>query len=396
MLKPHVLHIINNLNVSGATTLLLDVASYVRPAPGELTVCTLEPENPMAQAMASTGARVISPSSRLNPVAALFFVRRVLAEIQPEIVHTHLLPATQVGLVPAKFARRRVVTTVHFTFERLTTNPVAAWLNRQSYRFYDAIYAISNAVKQSIIENCPVAEDSVKVLLSGVDFARASGIVRQARADVRRRIRQQCGFAEGDVVIGTIGRMEPAKGHGVLVSAFAALRTTFPAARLLLVGDGTCRPALERQAGELGLNAAVMLAGTQKDPDAFLAAMDVFVLPSSHEGLGLSIIEAMGAGLPVVGSTAGGIPEVVVHGETGLLFARDDPSALAACVRRLLESPELARTMASAGKAFAAQEFGIAGYVSRLYDEYDRVLHASQRSAVGRYARPCAPKEAAT
>jgi len=387
--------------VSGATTLLLDVASYVRAAPGELTVCTLEPENPMADAVASAGARVISPASRLNPVTALFFVRRVLAEVDPEIVHTHLLPATQVGLAAAKLAhspvaRRRVVTTVHFTFERLTTNPAAAWLNRQSYRFYDAIYAISGAVKQSIIENCPVAEDNVKVLLSGVDFARASGTAREPREDARRRIRQQYGFTDGDVVIGTVGRMEPIKGHGVLVSAYAVLRESFPAARLLLVGDGTCRPELQRQAGELGLNAAVTFAGMQQDPGEFLAAMDVFVLPSSHEGLGLSIIEAMGAGLPVVGSTAGGIPEVVTDGQTGLLFDRDDPAALAGRLRKLLESQELARTLASAGKAFAERQFGIAGYVSRLYDEYDRVLHASQRSAVGRYARPCAPKEAST
>ena len=396
MLKPHVLHVINNLNVSGATTLLLDVASYVRPVAGELTVCTLEPDNPMADAVAARGARVISPSDRLNPVTALFFVRHVLAEVEPEIVHTHLLPATQIGLVAAKLAHRRAVTTVHFTFERLTINPAAAWLNRQSYRFYDAIYAISDAVKQSIIENCPVAEDSVKVLLSGVDFARASGTARERREDVRRRIRRHYGFADGDVVIGTIGRMEPIKGHGVLVSAFAELRGACPAARLLLVGDGTCRPSLERQAGELNLDGAITFAGMQNDPGALLAAMDVFVLPSSHEGLGLSIIEAMGAGLPVIGSTAGGIPEVVTDGETGLLFERDDPPALAGCLRRIVASPELARRLATAGKAFAERQFGIAGYVGRLYDEYDRALHASQRSAVGRYAHTGAPKEAAT
>jgi len=124
--------------------------------------------------------------------------------------------------------------------------------------------------------------------------------------------------------------------------------------------------------------------------------MDVFVLPSSHEGLGLSIIEAMGAGLPVVGSTAGGIPEVVTDGETGLLFESDDPPALAGCLRRIVASPELARRLATAGKAFAERQFGIAGYVGRLYDEYDRALHASQRSAVGRYAHTGAPKEAAT
>lgn len=393
MLKPRVLHVINNLNVSGATVLLLDVVSYLRPAGGEVTVCALEPENPMAEALERAGARVVAPRHPMNVVTALAFVHKVIEQVEPAIVHTHLLPATQLGLIGARLSRKPAVTTVHFAFDLLTANIFLRWVNRVSYGFYDSIFAISNAVKQSILRNCSVPENRVKVLLSGVDFARAIG--SGTRQGVRDEMRRRLGYADGDIVIGTIGRLDPVKGHHLLIDALVALRPRFSRARLLLVGDGQRRPKLERQAEAFGVRDVVNFAGSQKDPAGFLAAMDIFALPSTSEGLGLSIIEAMAAGLPVVGSTAGGIPEVVEDRKTGLLFASNNAKALAASLAELIREPELARVLAAAGKARAEQQFGIATYVGRLYEEYDRTLHPREHSAADHYAHP-APKEAAT
>ena len=391
MLKPHVLHVINNLNVSGATTLLLDVTAYVRPGRGEITICTLEPDNPMADALLRAGARLAVPPKRLNTLAAVSWVIEVIKDTDPAIVHTHLLPASQVGLAAGRLAHKRTVTTVHYMFDQLRANFLLRRLNRASYRFYDRIFAISNAVKQSILRNCRVPDDRVAVLLSGVDFARAAGAAMAGRQEMRRRF----GCGDGDVVIGSIGRLEEIKGYHVLLEAVARLRAGCPAAKVLLVGDGASRQRLQWLAAKLQLGDVVAFAGTQKDPAAFLAAMDVFVLPSESEGLGLSIIEAMAAGLPVIGSNAGGIPEVVTHCQTGLLFESKDAADLARCLADLVGSPDLSRKLAAAGRAAAEEKFGIAKYVGRLYEEYDRTLHPSQRPEPGRFARP-APKEAST
>jgi glycosyltransferase involved in cell wall biosynthesis len=372
MQRPNVLHVINNLNVSGATTLLLDVAASVRPGPGELTVCTLEPENPMAGALCETGARVISPERKLGVASATRWLRRIIEQERPKIVHTHLLPATQAGLAAAKLEGRPAVTTVHFTFDCLRANVLLRQANRVSYRFYDRIFAVSHAVRQSILDHCAVGEDRVVVIRSGVDLARVT-----LSAEARSRARRKLGLPADDLVVGSVGRMDAAKGFHLLVAAMALLHRTFSATRLILVGDGPERERLEQQASDVGIGDAVVFAGEQKDPKAFAAAFDIFVLPSLSEGLGLSIIEAMGAGLPVIGSTAGGIPEVVSDETSGLLFQAGDIGALARCLERLVRSPALRRRLAVRGQARVRTEFGIEQCVERLCEEYAEILRGA-------------------
>ena len=375
MLKPSVLHVVNNLNVSGATTLLLDVAANVT-GEGGLAVCTLEPENPMSGRLLEAGARVISPNRKLGLASGTRWVCRAIRQTRPDIVHTHLLPATQVGLAAARLTGKPVVTTVHFTFERLGRSKLLRRMNQVSFAFYKRIFAISDAVKQSILDHCNVSEESVVVLRSGVDFTR----IRPADPDLRARTRQQLGIAEEELVVGSVGRLEKIKGYDLLIDAVAQVRADFPSTRLVLVGDGPERTRLQQQAAEQCTHDGVVFAGTQKEPGGFLASFDVFVLPSLFEGLGLSIVEAMIAGLPVVGSTAGGIPEVVSHGGSGLLFEAGNCSDLARCLHQLIRAPELRRRLAAAGKAKVEKEFAIERYVERLYGEYAEMLPAAQNA----------------
>jgi len=363
--------VINNLNVSGATTLLLDAARQMQPAPGELTVCTLEPENPMAAALESAGARVLAPWKKLNLASAVMWVRKAIEDNCPALVHTHLLPATQIGLIAAKQAGRPVVTTVHFTFDCLRANLMLRQMNQFSYRFYDRVFAISEAVRRSVIESCSVREERVVVVRSGVDFTR---VAAPRRADLRRSL----SFDDDDFVIGSVGRLEELKGFHLLLNALAALRPRFPKARALLVGDGSYRSALEEQRNALGLAESVVFAGTREEPAAYYAAMDAFVLPSLSEGLGLSLIEAMGAGLPSAGSTAGGIPEVIRDGENGLLFGTGNARELEQRLDLLIRDERLRARLAAAGRQSVEREFSAADYVERLYREYEAVLQPAK------------------
>jgi len=382
MPKPSVLHVINNLNVSGATILLLDVATRLRPEPGSLAICTLETENPMGDALARTGARVLAPGSKLGLASGIRWVCRAIRQTRPDIVHTHLLPATQVGLAAAKLMNKPVVTTVHFTFERLSASGLLRRVNRTSFKFYRHILAISEAVKKSILDSCAVPPGRVMVLRSGVDFARTSDPSLELRRDIRRRF----AIADDELLIGSIGRLEEVKDYRLLIRATQRVRANHSSVRLMLAGDGSQRRSLEREVAETGLGDRVIFAGTQKEPAGFLAAFDIFALPSLHEGLGLSIIEAMGAGLPVIGSTAGGIPEVVSDARSGLLFEAGNSAALADCLDRLIRSPELRRRLGEAGKAEVEQEFDIARYVERLYEEYETMLPAGEKAELAETA----------
>ena len=379
MPKRPVLHVINNLNVSGATTLLLDAARQMRPAPGELTICTLEPDNPMAGALEEAGAKMLCPWKQMNLASAVMWVRRAIREICPAIVHTHLLPATQIGLIAAKQAGKPVVTTVHFTFDHLRANLMLRQVNQISYRFYDRVFAISNAVRQSITENCRVAEGRLRVVRSGVDFSR---ILMPRQPDIRRSL----SFADDDFVIGSVARLEELKGLQLLLDALAVLRPHFPHARVLLVGDGSYRAELEKKTQDLDLTGSVVFAGSRENPAQYYSAMDAFALPSLSEGLGLSLIEAMAAGLPSVGSTAGGIPEVITHGESGLLFEKGDANRLAECLDRLMRDKQLRQKLAAGGRQKAEADFAVEDYVRRLYAEYEALLQPSAALHEGAYA----------
>lgn len=380
MQKQNVLHLINNLNVSGATTLLLDIAAQLKPHHGEFTVCSLEPQNPMARALADTGAHVVTPDTKLGLASGTRWACQVIRETRPAIIHTHLLPATQVGLAASRLMHIPALTTVHFMFDSLRTSALLRQMNRVSFKFYDRIIAISGAVRQSILEHCHVRPDRVTVLRNGIDFTRTCSCAQ----DLRDRVRRELGVPQGRLLIGSIGRLDRVKSYDTLITATAKTRDAANASstpRLVLVGDGAERKRLEQLTAELDLADIVTFAGTQEDPSRFLAAFDVFVLPSISEGLGLSIIEAMGAGLPVIGSTTGGIPEVITHGASGLLFEPGNSDELADCLRELAGSEDLRTRLGAAARASVEKQFDIAAHVDRLYMVYAEMLASGSKAA---------------
>jgi glycosyltransferase involved in cell wall biosynthesis len=159
------------------------------------------------------------------------------------------------------------------------------------------------------------------------------------------------GFGERDRVIVCVGRLDPLKGQTFLLDAFGRIVPDEPRARLCLVGEGGLRAALMRQAADLGLAEVVRFAGALTDVRPSLASAEMFVLPSTEEGLPGSVIEAQAAGVPVIATAVGGTPELVRHERTGLLVPARDPAALSAAMLRLLRDVELARRLAEAAKA---------------------------------------------
>jgi glycosyltransferase involved in cell wall biosynthesis len=169
-------------------------------------------------------------------------------------------------------------------------------------------------------------------------------------------------------ILGSLGRLDRQKGHDVLLRALAEL----PEARLVLVGDGPERAALEELALELGLGERVLFAGWQEEPRRWLTAFDAFVLPSRFEGFPLAVVEALLARVPVVASDVGSVAEAVREGETGLLVPAEDERALAAALRRLLGDEALRRRLGERGRELALESFTAAAMArsfERLYEE---------------------------
>jgi glycosyltransferase involved in cell wall biosynthesis len=183
---------------------------------------------------------------------------------------------------------------------------------------------------------------------------------------------------EGSAVFLTIGRLATVKNQTLLLRAFALVLRARPKARLCVVGDGPEATALRTLAGELGLGDAVSLPGFRTDVRAFLAAADVFVLSSRHEGISMALLEAMQAGLPIVATRVGGVPETVVDGETGLLVASEDVEGMAEAMLRLARSADLRSEMGQRGQELQAREFSL----RTMTERYLQIYGAAPKEAV--------------
>lgn len=289
----------------------------------------------------------------LRAIAAHF---RAFRRLRPDVVHLHLsyswashwavlaalaTPGARTiaaEMLPSPPARRRQV-----ILKRLTSRRLAAHV-AVGERSADELAALTGLPRESF-----------RVLYNGVPDVALEPLPRPV---------------EGRIV-GSLGRLERQKGFDVLVRALAELEGV----TAVVVGDGAEREALLRLARELGVGERLLMPGRSEEARRWLTAFDVFTVPSRAEGLPLVIVEAMLAGLPVVASDVGSIPEAVVDGETGLLVPPEDPAALAAALRRLLESPDAARAMGERGRARARERFTVEAMVASyeaLYREVTR------------------------
>jgi glycosyltransferase involved in cell wall biosynthesis len=194
-------------------------------------------------------------------------------------------------------------------------------------------------------------------------------------------LREEYGIPGDAPIVGVVARLELEKGHPTLIDAWPAVLRSVPSARLLIVGEGSRRDALEDQVRALGIADRVVFTGRRDDVPAVTAALDVAVLPSYREAQGLTILEAMALSRPVVASNVGGIPEMIEDGVTGLLVPTHDPAALGAAIVRLLGDHPFADMLGRAGHDLVHAQFCVELMISAvetIYDEGARAVRFSE------------------
>ena len=275
------------------------------------------------------------------------------------VIHCHHYSPFVYGLLAAVMHPSvRLVFTEHgrlhgvgISSKRRLVNPVLA-------RWPSTICAVSAALKQDMVaEGFP--ERSIQVVYNGIDLG------HRPQPAERAAMRVSLGLNKDDFAIGTVGRLDPVKNLGALLDALTILKVRYPSAKVVIVGDGSERQALEERASTLGLSGAMVFAGYRGDVRAVMAAFDVYVNCSTYEGVSLTILEAMASALPVVASAVGGNPEVVIDHETGLLV-RPQAQAIATAVGALIESPARRQTMGDAARWRVKRHFTI----ERMVDDY--------------------------
>jgi glycosyltransferase involved in cell wall biosynthesis len=289
-------------------------------------------------------------------------VARVLRRAAPDIVHMHTARAHSLGVpasILARTGRRIVSRRVDFVPGRLSA--------RVKYRYgVDRFIAITEAVA-SVLRGVGVDPDRIAVVPSGIDPSRV------ASGD-RTRMRCEWKLPDGARVVGTIAHFAWHKGLPDLIRAWPIVRAAASDAVLVLVGEGEDERSLRSEVAAAGVGSSVVFAGFRRDIADCLAAFDVFVLPSHLEGMGTSLLDALAAGKPVVASAVGGIPEIVAHGETGLLVPPRSPTEIAAAILLLLSDDAYARSLAERGRSRVLASFTAASMVAGTVREYETAL----------------------
>jgi len=306
-----------------------------------------------------------------NPLdrAGLARLSGFIGRFQPGVVNPHLFRTTALAAPLARWHGARVVETYHGREGWRRGRIVGSFLpDRLVARFVDRVIAVSEAARRFLIDGKGYPAAKITVVPNGRDVS----VFRPSVA--RDAARKELGLDRTVPVVGVIGRLETQKGHGYLLEAWPSVVREFPDARLLVVGDGTLRGALEARARELGIAESMIFAGFRSDVPRMLDAMDVLCLPSLYEGMPLTAIEAAAMARPVVATAVDGTLEVVRDHRTGRLVPPADPPALARALRELLRDPDGARRMGQAGRDWALLRFDLDRQVTATAHVYRSVV----------------------
>jgi glycosyltransferase involved in cell wall biosynthesis len=308
-----------------------------------------------------------------NAVQLLFQIRRILSEERFDILHTHRYKENILGGLAGTMAGvPHQIRTVHGMAE-----PFVGFKSLKSrvYRMLDTLVTRTR-INKSIAVSCDIERqlaakygaDRVVMIHNGIDCERLQLTTSPAV------VRQRLGVDVTHKLIGSVGRLTPVKGYQYLLGAFRRIAERDSQVRLVLVGDGPERQRLGSLAKEYGIDKKVVFYGFTSDVGEILAALDVFVLSSLHEGISISLLESLALGIPSVVTAVGGNPEVVRHNETGLLVPPLDEPALADAIVSLLDNPGRAAAMREAGKKLVETEFSKDAMATRVHTLYRRLV----------------------
>ena len=367
-----VLYLIDHLASGGAEQVLVRYLRHLDGNGVRASVAAIQERdgNPLTSDIRDLGIAVTTLGiGHLRERGAARLVREHIAMVDPDVVHTQLEFSNVLGTLGAARLGIPSVATLHtldapprWSRDALRYRLMTQVLKRRARR----VIAVSESARQHHLDIGGLRPDRTITIHNGIDLEP----YRNPPDGSRRRVRSTLAIPADASVITTVAVQREPKGLQHMIRAMPAVLTAHPTAIYVLVGDGPHAASLAAEVDALGVTESVRFAGATDDVPAFLAATDVFVLPSLTEALPTVIAEAMAASLPIVATTVGGIPEMVRHGDTATLVEPGDDQALARSVIHLLDNPIQATAMGKSAYRSARERFSIEARAAELLGEY--------------------------
>lgn len=379
MKKIRYLGVVSNGIVGGATTQHAWIMSGLDRDRFE-PLAVIGPGDYLPKKMEEAGIpyHVIEPWDRgINPANDLYVYRelsKIVRRFKPHIVHVRTIKGQLIGRLVAMHERIPIVVYTSHGYIFNSTHPwwvkqIAISMERYLKRITTMQIAVCEADRAAALQYGTADPERIVVVLNGVETERfARNIPR--REELRHKLR----LNPDDIAIIFVGRFEWAKHPELLVEAFAKALPEVDHLKLILVGDGPLLAKCQQMAEELGISSRTDFLGKRLDVDEILPAGDIFTLSSRYEGLPLSMLEAMAAGLPVVVPDVGGIAEVVVHGVNGFIYPEGSRESLATHLVRLARNTILRKQMGATNAELARRELDLSRVIEENYRIYDELI----------------------
>lgn len=366
----HVVHCVLSLNIGGLERNVVNQVREGQKLGQRVSVVCLDEPGVLAPRVEALGVKplVLGRRAGLRP-GMILRVRRALAELRPDVLHTHQRATLFYAGAAARMLGIPAVVHTEHTREEYDTRFRTRLLGQLSGNFCDIFYCLTQEFADLVRETGVAPARKVRIIQNGIDISSFTESL-----DKTIDVRKLHGIPADAPLIGAVARHKPVKALDVLLRAFAKVGEKFPAAHLVLVGDGPLRADLERLAADLGVKDVTHFAGFRPHSGPYLRAMDVFTLSSREEGMPQSVLEAAVVGVPIVASRVGGIPEVVRDGVTGLLVNFGDEVAHAAALCRVLGDKAHARQLAEAARERVRNVFCVGRMAADYHRDFLRML----------------------
>lgn len=348
-----VLHVFSGDLWAGAEVMICTLLRALSSKPGFTVAALALNEGVLTERLRREGIETtVVPEASTNLPRIFRAASALVRSIRPDVVHTHRYKENLVGWIATRASGgARLVSTVHGLPEPpargVRTRLVHRLRTRVDFglldRAFTRVVAVSEDVRRQLVAERLCRADKVEVIRNGIEVPSP-------------RIDPPASEPAGPH-IGTVGRLVPVKGFDLFLEVAAGLKRRVPSARFTILGDGPIRDALTRRAKDLGLGASFAILPIRPDPTPYYRSLDLYLNTSWHEGLPLSILEAMACGVPVVAPRVGGLPEIIRDGTEGLLVDGRDPGRFVDACSRLIEDRRFAAAVAAEGRRRVASEF---------------------------------------
>lgn len=377
--RPVICQVLHSLDIGGAEVLAAGIARELSDRYRFVFACLDDEVGVLGKEFEERGVpmRVFDRQPGIDWKCSLRLAS-FFREHRIQIVHAHqYTPFFQSLLARLAFRRPPIVFTEHGRHYPDTRSAKRVAFNRALLRSDDRLIGVGESVRRALVDNEGLPEHRTETIYNGVPLDNFLAV--NGDGDLKQKVRTELGIGIDEFAIIQVARLNALKDHTTAIRTLQRLLDGNVPAKLILIGDGEERPQLQQLVAEKQLAESVNFLGARSDIPQLLVAGDAFLLSSISEGIPLTLIEAMAAGIPVVSTNVGGIPEVIEHGRTGLLAPARNDEILASHLRVFWQCPDQRRELAESGCHRAIEHYSLKQMHQQYVDVYESLL---SRSAV--------------